>query len=202
MRSIPPELREQAWSLRRQGHSLRAITSTVGLAKSTVQYILTGLRLTPAEARRVRGMQQQAAAECKARLAQARRRERRTVLSEASRARVSAMARELLLRYRPHELAMRARLQALYGDDLSKEAFEGVVMKACSSEHIIDWARARQSVDKLPRRFAVVRSICSDTRDRRKLVAYLPERYLDSQTARKLRKLRVELYALELLEGV
>lgn len=196
-RTLPDDVKARARELRCAGLSLRDVANALGLPKSTAQYILAGVRPSPEGVLALRAMRRRASVDRRRRLERARRLAAPAAATPEARARASRRARELALQYRPDELRLRAKLQAVYGDDLCKEAFDGVVLKACSSTHVVDWAKNRASVYMLPRRMAVVKSLC----DKRKRVAYVPERYVNSLAVARLRKLRVEVCTLESLEA-
>jgi len=192
-RKIPATLRLSVAELRKEGRSLNFIAHTLDLAKSTVQYVVEGIRLTTSELRLVQQMQRAARAENTQALHKARKKAQQHWQQEGHKAVAAARARETSLLYRAEELTVRARLQQRYGADLCKEGFDGFVLKACSTTHVIEWAQTKGAAYKIPARMACVKSLC----DKRTRVAFIPRHYLQSKTAERLRKLRVEVYAVE-----
>jgi len=192
---LPSQLREDIARLRLEGGlSLGAISDALGVPKSTVQYIVGGLKLTKDALVRLRLMRRQAAEQRKVFLAEHGRTYGLHYWVDADhRAAAAQRARETNLRYRDGELPVRRALQDLHDCEFYKEAFDGVVLKACSQTLVIDWALTKATCHKLPARMAVVKSL----EDPRQRLAYLPRRYLESVAAARLRKLRVKVHAVE-----
>lgn len=190
---LPEEARDEIRALRNAGCTLDHIVEVTGRPRSTVQYILAGLRLTPEGARAVRQMRARGRAAAASKLQAGREAAERLWGLPEQRQAAQARARETTLLYRREELPVRSLLQKIYGEDLCKELFDGCVVKACSSTHVIDWAFTKGAAYKIPARMACVKSLL----DKRKRVAYLPRQYLQSKTADRLRKLKVEVLAVE-----
>jgi hypothetical protein len=114
-------------------------------------------------------------------------------MDPARREQAALRARETNLRYRSSELPLRAAVERACGEQLHKEAFEAYILKGCGEHFVIDWAMTPSAAALIVRRMATVKSMG----DRRRRVAYIPRRCCDTKTGKRLRKLRVEVRALE-----
>lgn len=196
---LPEETRAEVVRLRvQEALSLTSIAARLELSKSTVQYIVEGIKLPTETVKRLRRMRREVQQENARRLGQsAPHYARQYVLNEEHRREAARRARETSLLYLEHELPLRAKLQARFGQELLKEAFdgafEGVVLKACGRDVVIDWAQTKAATYKIPARMAVVKSVL----DKRRRVAFIPRRFLGSKSAERLKKLRVEVFAIE-----
>ncbi len=198
-RPLTDQDRARIAELREAGLSLSAIATEVGRPRSTIQYVVEGLRLTPAGVAAVRAAQEASAAESEVRAARARRAPRAWSPDEDHREALRQAARKTLLLWRADELVLREGTERVLEVRLIKAWLETpagdvVVRAAVEGEVLVEWARSAAAVYHLPARMAALP-------EEKRRVVWIPVLMTRTLTARRLRDRHVEVRVLEELRG-